>query len=86
MQGEVGQCRRAAAWIASDVLRWLVTPHFGNARLTRPPRGPAPTFLNGANSEYKFKEGGDLLIGTEMDEIRVKLPSDSKVKLFPKDA
>jgi hypothetical protein len=27
--------------------------------------------LNGADSEYKFKEGGDLLIGTEMDEIRV---------------
>ena len=56
--------------------RGLRTWRFGgiqdcNARLTRPPRGPAPKFLNEAYSENKFKERDDLLIGTEMDEIRV---------------
>ena len=41
--------------------------------------------MNGANSEYKFKEGGDLLIGTEMDEIRVqKFTVGLEGKAFPK--
>ena len=78
-----------------DVLSLLVIPHLAFRRHPRwqrtldlPSSWTRAYVLNGANSEYKFKEEGDVLIGTEMDEKGGlnNLPSDSKVKLFPTDA
>ena len=54
---------------------------FGEVNVTLNVRSEIP----GPPLAVLSQAGGDLLIGMEMDEIRVKtLPSDSKVKLFQK--